>query len=235
MKSFSEIMTTAPDECLPELRELLSYHMLCEAGCPLVRQPDSGLFILERFPEPLHWSRQAEFPWVLKNAEIESHHRVLEIGPSWTSLQYAMAKRCGQLHTIELEADKMKEAAKVFAKLGLLDKVVQQQGNALNLPFADATFDRVVCVSVLEHIDGDRMKCLEEAARVVKPGGRLLLTLDVVVDGDCKTEFFIKQDEAMEMTKRLGTGVRHQSKVFINRMDVENVALIVLMVCWVKE
>lgn len=51
------------------------------------------------------------------------------------------------------------------------------------LPFADATFDVVTCVSVLEHITpGNDLLTLWEIARVLKPGGSLLITFDVSPD-----------------------------------------------------
>lgn len=42
--------------------------------------------------------------------------------------------------------------------------------NALRLPFADDTFDKVICSEVLEHID-DYEGVLTEINRVLKPGG----------------------------------------------------------------
>lgn len=51
------------------------------------------------------------------------------------------------------------------------------------LPFADATFDVVTCVSVLEHITpGNDLLTLWEIARVLKPGASLLITFDVSPD-----------------------------------------------------
>lgn len=44
-----------------------------------------------------------------------------------------------------------------------------------HLPFADGYFDSVVCTQVLEHV-ADPERVLSEAARVLRPGGVLLLT-----------------------------------------------------------
>ena len=46
------------------------------------------------------------------------------------------------------------------------------RGSALELPFADQTFDLLTCLGVIERLR-DRAKVLREMHRVVKPGGRL--------------------------------------------------------------
>jgi SAM-dependent methyltransferase len=60
-----------------------------------------------------------------------------------------------------------------------------RQANALELPFVDAAFDRAISISSLEHMftpsgapgpSGDTLG-LREAARVVRPGGRLVVTV----------------------------------------------------------
>jgi demethylmenaquinone methyltransferase/2-methoxy-6-polyprenyl-1,4-benzoquinol methylase len=43
--------------------------------------------------------------------------------------------------------------------------------DATALPFADASFDAVMCVSMLHHVD-DRARALAEQRRVLRPGGR---------------------------------------------------------------
>jgi SAM-dependent methyltransferase len=50
------------------------------------------------------------------------------------------------------------------------------QGDALHLPFADATFDRVICSEVLEHIPDD-LGAMRELTRVLRPGGTMAITV----------------------------------------------------------
>jgi SAM-dependent methyltransferase len=49
-------------------------------------------------------------------------------------------------------------------------------GSALALPFPDASFDKVICSEVLEHID-DYQAALREIRRVLKPNGLLAVSV----------------------------------------------------------
>jgi SAM-dependent methyltransferase len=50
------------------------------------------------------------------------------------------------------------------------------QGDAMALPFPDATFDRVIASEVLEHIPND-VGAMRELARVLRPGGTMAVTV----------------------------------------------------------
>lgn len=49
-------------------------------------------------------------------------------------------------------------------------------GDAQHIPFADASFDAVIALDVLEHVPDDRA-AFHEIARVLKPGGILVLNV----------------------------------------------------------
>ena len=63
----------------------------------------------------------------------------------------------------QFEKDKKADAANIAAV----------QGNVLNLPFADETFDLILTCGVLEYVPID--EGLQEFARVLKPGAKLVL------------------------------------------------------------
>lgn len=50
-----------------------------------------------------------------------------------------------------------------------------------NLPIPDASFDAVLCTQVLEHLQKP-LECVKEMHRVLKPGGRLFLTVPMAQD-----------------------------------------------------
>jgi SAM-dependent methyltransferase len=50
------------------------------------------------------------------------------------------------------------------------------RGDALCLPFADDTFDRIICSEVMEHLQDDA-GAMAELYRVLKPGGRIAVTV----------------------------------------------------------
>jgi len=52
---------------------------------------------------------------------------------------------------------------------------IDVQGDVCELPFRDGVFDAVVNIQVLEHIKEPGV-CVSEMARVLKPGGQLILT-----------------------------------------------------------
>lgn len=55
-----------------------------------------------------------------------------------------------------------------------LDHLVE--GDAQALPFADCEFDAIVALDIFEHVSDD-VKAFSEAARVLKPGGKLVLSV----------------------------------------------------------
>ena len=55
-------------------------------------------------------------------------------------------------------------------------KWVAIQGDAMRLPLREASFDRVICSEVLEHVHDDRQS-VAELVRVLKPGGLLAVSV----------------------------------------------------------
>src|SRR6185436_18029774 len=65
---------------------------------------------------------------------------------------------------------------------GVSDRVRFEQANMLALPFPDNTFDHAMALESIVHVP-DRMRALREIARVLRPGGRIVLTDFTVREG----------------------------------------------------
>ena len=108
-------------------------------------------------------------------AEIEDHSHVLDIGCGIGGPARTLASEFGcDVVGIDIVEEYCRAATLFTNRVGLTDSVRFQQGNALDLPFADETFDVVWCEHILPNIEAKRV-VIEEAARVLKPGGTLAL------------------------------------------------------------
>jgi SAM-dependent methyltransferase len=79
---------------------------------------------------------------------------------------------------VDLDFASLRDASKRLRdRAGQLDRVGEMnQGDAFHLPYRDASFDRVICSEVMEHVH-DYRAAARELARVTKPGGRVAVTI----------------------------------------------------------
>jgi 2-polyprenyl-3-methyl-5-hydroxy-6-metoxy-1,4-benzoquinol methylase len=94
--------------------------------------------------------------------------RVLDLGCGTGFFSRRARERGADVVSVDLGPGLLKQ---VMAKA----HVVPVAGNALALPFRDASFDVVVSSEMIEHTT-DPMQAVREMARVLKPGGPLALT-----------------------------------------------------------
>jgi ubiquinone/menaquinone biosynthesis C-methylase UbiE len=102
--------------------------------------------------------------------------RILEVGPGtgYYSLHVAdWLLPGGQLDVFDLQQE-MLDHTIGRAHAARLTNIVPAQGDARELPYADATFDGAYLTAVLGEIP-DQDAALRELARVLKPGGRLVV------------------------------------------------------------
>ena len=99
---------------------------------------------------------------------------ILDVGCGAGSLDRLLARRLGKANAITaIDTNPfLLSEARALAKADGLDGLIGfAPGNAEALPFADASFDCIFSVTVLEECDADR--ALAEMMRVARPGGRI--------------------------------------------------------------
>jgi SAM-dependent methyltransferase len=97
---------------------------------------------------------------------------LLDIGSGIGGPARWIAKHYGcHVTGIDLTSDFCVAARSLNEATGLTEKVTIVEGNALDLPFADATFDLAYSQNVIMNI-ADKARFYREAFRVLRPGGR---------------------------------------------------------------
>lgn len=67
-----------------------------------------------------------------------------------------------------------------------------RQGSLLDLPYADASFDRALCLDVLEHLSfADQPRAIAELFRVLVPGGELFVTVPNLAHLQSRVHFLL--------------------------------------------
>jgi SAM-dependent methyltransferase len=88
---------------------------------------------------------------------------------------------------LDLTPEFVATAQDLSKRCGLDGQVLFQEGDALAMPFAAASFDAALCLYVAMNI-GAKAKLAHEIARVLKPGGRLVWS-EVVLGGQGEPQF----------------------------------------------
>ena len=98
---------------------------------------------------------------------------VLEIGPGpgYVGLEWLKACPEGRLTALEISPEMIAMATKNAAGYGFSSRVQYAEGNALEMPFADDSFDAVFSNGSLHEWE-DPARVFGQIARVLKPGGR---------------------------------------------------------------
>ncbi|WP_370401985.1 bifunctional 2-polyprenyl-6-hydroxyphenol methylase/3-demethylubiquinol 3-O-methyltransferase UbiG [Sulfitobacter sp. JB4-11] len=96
---------------------------------------------------------------------------VLDLGCAGGFMAEALTKKGASVTGIDPAAQAIEAARARASAVGQSIRYDVGVGEAL--PYADASFDAVVCVDVLEHVT-DLAKVVAEVARVLKPGGMFL-------------------------------------------------------------
>lgn len=127
---------------------------------------------------PRYYDRAIEYPWVLKNVALKKGS-FLDVGSTVGKLFRQHLPNEVTVYALNTEKEQR------FSEEENIKHVV---GDIRNTDFKDNTFDLITCISTLEHIGvsgrynikedkGGDLKAMNEMFRILKKGGRLLVTV----------------------------------------------------------
>jgi ubiquinone/menaquinone biosynthesis C-methylase UbiE len=129
----------------------------------------------------LYWLAYEHLTWSAVEAELPQDRalRVLDAGGGGGKYGVLLAERGHEVTVLDLSAGMLEQARERLASRGLAGRASFREGNIVDLPFAEASFDLVLC-------EGDPVSyCLDaypravaELVRVVKRGGAVILGVD---------------------------------------------------------
>lgn len=144
--------------------------------------------------DPLHqWSRQWEYPYcyskisryLIDYGKRGSHAglKILDAGSGATFFPHYISSNAPGCTVVCIDQDRTL-AGIYAAQKSVPERAVRfELGDLHSLPFADAEFDIIYCISVLEHTD-NYQKIIAEFQRVLKKDGILIVTFDISIDGN---------------------------------------------------
>ncbi len=137
---------------------------------------------LPRILNPLAYPRGMEFALTLKALGLREGARVLDVASPKLLFLWLAANSRLELTTTDIVGSFVPPTAYLLDRLGLANEIGErlrlETQDARRMTYADASFDAVYSISVIEHIpdDGDS-RAMRQIDRVLRPGGRLCLTV----------------------------------------------------------
>jgi len=109
-------------------------------------------------------------------AAVRDGDAVLDVatGTGDVAIRFARTTRAGTITGVDLSPGMLEVGRTKLSRLGLQDRVRLDEADALALPYPDASFDVVTIAFGLRNLP-DYARGVAEMARVLRPGGRLVV------------------------------------------------------------
>jgi ubiquinone/menaquinone biosynthesis C-methylase UbiE len=162
----------------PDVNAIRRYWDSHTLGLQYVRDQSLEPGSPEFFAHIRPWMNPFKFPWIMERIEREAAllqgKHLLEIGCGMGFDSLEFLKRGVRVTATDLTPNAVRLAARHFEIEGVPPESVHTE-NALDLSFPDDSFDAVWSNGVL-HASGDTRRAVAEAWRVLRPGGRAIIS-----------------------------------------------------------
>jgi len=109
--------------------------------------------------------------------QLKGGKSVLEVGFGSGVSFLNLSQLYQEIHGLDLTAD-ARQVGEMFANLGVQTGL--RNGNVLEMPYPDQSFDAVLLISILEHLQPEeQLPAFREIWRVLKPGGQVVYGVPV--------------------------------------------------------
>jgi 2-polyprenyl-3-methyl-5-hydroxy-6-metoxy-1,4-benzoquinol methylase len=146
---------------------------------PFAFQPNSG-------------TRRFEYPWAFAQVAVGAGHTVVDVGGALSGFQFALASTGARVVNVDPFVDygtageytdrhPFEAISKLNAAFGTNVELRRAALPAAGLEAASV--DVVYCISTLEHLPAsDAEETMRHVTKVLRPGGRCVLTVDLFLD-----------------------------------------------------
>lgn len=142
--------------------------------------------------QPNNSTRRFEYPWAFHAVPLRPGMTAVDLGGGLSGFPFALARAGAEVLNVDPfldygsteaygDIDPQRLVARLNRACGTSVRLLRSDLAAAALP--PASVDVVYCISMLEHLSAEaRAEALAEVRRIVRPGGHLVLTVDLFLD-----------------------------------------------------
>lgn len=144
---------------------------------------ETSLGRAQEHSDAMHPTRRMEYPWVYtKLFPLSKDEIILDVGTGKSLFPLLIGQYVKEIHTIDKDTESV-DYLKKKVQMTNLQNITIGLGDAKNMQFASNTFNKVYSISIIEHMPKeDAIHVIDEMLRVVKIGGRVIITMDVMIE-----------------------------------------------------
>ncbi len=198
-------------------------------------QSSFGAAAADYVTSKVHASGQ-DLAWVVEVAGLGGTECVLDVATGAGHTAFALAPNAAEVVALDITPEMLAVAQREASKRGL-HNIRFLEGNAQNLPCEDGSFDVVTCRQAAHHFP-DVRRAVREWARVLRPGGKVVL-VDSASPEEPEIDAFLNEIEVLRDPSHVRNYRRSEWVAFFNEAgftvnDTREVGILLDIPSWTK-